>query len=366
MSDEPTIDSPPEGYEGWSEVWKRDLRFRTRRSAPARWIAGLVRRILGPDFARQRDFNVALLEMLGDVRRDVEALRADVQVDLESIRSDVESVAKRVDERIRLAADRNDALIAALDRRQESLSIRLRDVTNPIVRGEAPGAGSRDDFLYRRLEDGLRGGEAEIREALSVYVDLAAEHAPVVDVGCGRGEFLELCRSKGIEARGFDTNERAIADLVARGLRAEVAPIPDCFSPLADASVGSILATHVVEHLPVGPLFSLFAESWRVLRPGGLLMIETPNARSIAVSATEFWRDPTHLAPRHVGALTLIAREIGFAIDDVSTVHPHPAASRIEIGEGHPRDLQEAFDRLNGLLFGDQDLRLVLRKQIED
>jgi len=361
MSDDETIDSPPEGHDGWEEVWRRDLRVQTRRSPLAERLASWVRRLLWPELARQRDYNIAVLEMLADVRRDVAALHTDI----ETIDRDVKSIATEIgrrDERLRIVAARNDALVAAVDRRQEALAVRLRDVTNPVVRREGISEPARDDFVYRRLEDGLRGSESEIREALEPYVERAASAQPAVDVGCGRGEFLAMCAERGIDVRGFDTNERAVADLVTRGLPAALGAVPECLGKIADGSVGSILASHVVEHLPVDALLGLFAAAWRILKPGGLLMIETPNARSLAVGASEFWRDPTHLAPRHVGALTLVAREIGFTIDEVTTVHPHPAESRIELGDGHPRDLVDAFDRINALLFGDQDLRLVLKK----
>jgi O-antigen chain-terminating methyltransferase len=88
-----------------------------------------------------------------------------------------------------------------------------------------------------------------------------------------------------------------------------------------------------VEHLPVDALFALFRESSRVLRSGGLLMIETPNAESILMGASEFWRDPTHIAPRHAAALTVLAREHGFAIDEVRAVHELPEGTKIPILE---------------------------------
>src|SRR5207253_1719068 len=116
-----------------------------------------------------------------------------------------------VRELIPVAARRNDALIAALDQKIESNAARLRDVNNPFI--ERAPEQVRNDVLYRRLEDGLRGSEAEVRDAIAPYVELARSHAPLLDVGCGRGELLRACREAGIEARGFDTNERSIADL---------------------------------------------------------------------------------------------------------------------------------------------------------
>jgi O-antigen chain-terminating methyltransferase len=213
------------------------------------------------------------------------------------------------------------------------------------------------DVVYRRLEDALRG-DVDIAH----YVALAREHQPLLDVGCGRGELLELCRAAGIDAHGFDTNERSIADLRARGLGATLAGVPECFTAIDDHSIGAVAALHVVEHLPVEALFALFREAARVLRPGGLLMIETPNAEALAVSASEFWRDPTHLAPRHPAALTLLGREHGFAVDDVRAIHPFPEGNRFSMSEDDAPTVRALVGALNERLFGGQDLRVILRK----
>ncbi len=365
MADSRFVDTPPAGADAWREVWQDDRRYRPR---PARfeWLFRFVRRMVGranePEAERQKNFNVVLIDLLADLRRDVAALRDDLKADVAALQRDVQrtdealaaDVAK-IRELIPVAARRNDALIAALDQKIESVAARLRDVTNPLVVGGAPPTASANDFLYRRLEDGLRGSEAEVRESVAPYVELAKTHAPLLDVGCGRGELLLACRDASVEARGFDTNERSVADLRARGVDVSLAGVPECFAAIADGSVGIVVAMHVVEHLPVELLFALYRESARVLRPGGLLIVETPNAEALAVTASEFWRDPTHLAPRHPAALVLLGREHGFAVEEVRAVHPFPPAN-LFVGDS---PLVEA---LNERFFGGQDLRLILRK----
>lgn len=359
MSEDRFVDAPPSGAEGWRDVWQNDRRFRPRKSAFGfllRFFQRLLDRTTRGERDRQRDFNLALLDLVGDLRSDVARVRDDLKNDIETVQRDVrvadEALAeelRKIRELIPIAAKRNDSLIAALDQKIETVAVRVRDVTNPVVASSSVAS----DFLYRRLEDGLRG-------AVDVdhYVALAQE--PVIDVGCGRGEFLIACVSGGIAARGFDTNERSVADLVARGIDAAVAGVPGCFANLGDASIGTVVAMHVVEHLPVDALFALFAESSRVLRSGGLLIIETPNAESLAVSASEFWRDPTHLAPRHPAALTLLAREYGFAIDEIRAIHPFPDSNRFVATSEEVRAL---VDSLNERMFGGQDLRLILRRE---
>jgi SAM-dependent methyltransferase len=367
------VDSPPGGAEGWREVWREDLRYRGAKSPLQRlleWVGRLFRRGIGPDLDRQRDFNLAAIDLVDDVRAAAGHVRSDLRGDVERLDADLRETLAReiaaVRDLIPITIRRNDALIEALDQKIETLAVRIRDLTNPLVHrtSEGPPEAAIDpaDFIYRRLEDRLRGSETTVRELLRPYAELARSHATLVDVGCGRGELLELCRAEGIDARGFDTNERSVADLRARGLVADLAAIPVCFSGIAEGSIGSVAAIHVVEHLPLATLTALFREAFRVLVPGGLLMIETPNAESIAMAATDFWRDPSHLAPRHPAALTVLGREHGFALEELRAIHPFPDAKRLVASEGDPASFRTLVDALNERLYGGQDLRIVFRK----
>jgi 2-polyprenyl-3-methyl-5-hydroxy-6-metoxy-1,4-benzoquinol methylase len=359
------VDSPPAGAEAWREVWESDARYRppaSRWEWLLRMFRRVFRRVIAPDTDRQKNFNIALLDVVNDLRREVTAVREDLKHDLTAVQHDVRNAHEalatelaRLRELIPVAAKRNDALIAALDQKIETVAARLRDITTPVL--TADNRQLTTDFVYRRLEDALRG-EVDVDD----YVARARDNQPVLDIGCGRGEFLSACKDAGIEARGFDINERSIADLQKRGLNATVAGIPECFEGVRHGSIGSVLAMHVVEHLPVEHLFALFAQSARVLRPGGLLMIETPNAESIAVSATDFWRDPTHIAPRHPAALTLLAREHGFSIDEVRAIHPLPAGNEVEYSPEDSESVRHLAEIINDRIFGPQDLRLILKR----
>jgi 2-polyprenyl-3-methyl-5-hydroxy-6-metoxy-1,4-benzoquinol methylase len=359
MSDDQRfIDVPPAGPDAWRDVWQSDRRFHPR---PSKWefflrfVRRIVNRASEAEAERQRNFNIALLDLAADLRRDIAAARDDLKRDLAAVQLDVrqadEALAAevaRLRELIPVAARRNDALIAALDQKIETVAVRVRDLTNPVIQSGAYAPHS-EDIIYRRLEDSLRGDVD-----MTHYAALARDHQPLLDIGCGRGELLELCKAAGIEAHGFDTNERSVADLRARGISADLAGVPECFGAVDDASIGSIAALHVVEHLSVGGVFALYREAARVLRPGGLLMIETPNAEALAMTGGDFWRDPTHIAPRHPAALTVLAREHGFAIEELRAIRPFPEANRF------PGDSPLAA-ALNERFFSGQDLRVVLR-----
>ena len=359
------VDSPPAGAEAWREVWESDVRFRPRESRYEWFLRSLrriFRRAVEPDTERQKNFNLSLLGVLNDVRRDMAALREDLKQDLSAVQVDArnsdEALATelgRLRDLIPVAVRRNDALIAALDQKIETVAARLRDITIPILTGDI--RQTKTNYVYRRLEDALRGPVD-----VSAYVERAKDHQPVLDIGFGRGEFLEACSKAGIVARGFDINERSVADLKQKGLDVTLAGIPECFEGIKHGSIGTVVAMHVVEHLPVENLFALFAQAARVLIPGGFFMIETPNAESIAVSASDFWRDPTHLAPRHPAALTILAREHGFSIEEVRAIHPLPEGNTIVAADDDPPSLRQTIEIINTRVFAPQDLRLILRR----
>ena len=357
------VDSPPGGADAWREVWESDARYRSGGGL-FEWVRRFVRRAAAPDLDRQKDFNLAAIDLLRDVRAEIATLREDFKRDVAALQLDMrqadEALAAEVSkarELVTIGAKRNDALIAALDQKIESVAARLRDVVNPAADGLKPVPTVSSDFIYRRLEDALRG-EPDIAD----YLKLAREHQPVLDIGCGRGEFLIACKTGGIDARGFDVNERSVADLKSKGIDVALAGVPQCFEGIPHDSIGSILAIHVVEHLPVDLLFALYANAARVLKRGGLLMIETPNAESLMMSASDFWRDPTHLAPRHPAALTVLAREHGFTIEEIRAIHPMPEGNQLALGEDDSPAVRRLVEVINERVFGPQDLRLILKR----
>jgi O-antigen chain-terminating methyltransferase len=347
MSDGKFIDSPPGNLEGWRRVWQERSQYRGR-TAPAFFhlLDRMYEALFHPRVGQQRDYNIVLADHIRDLRHDLDELRRDYAKDLEELRGEFQKLIPAV-------AGRNDALIAALDQKIEAMASRARDLSVSALRHSepAPKLESRSDFLYRRLEDALRGSPQQIRQSLAPYIELARQNQPVIDVGCGRGEFLELCREEGVEAKGYDSNERSVAELRAKGLNVEVALIPDCIRLSGEGSVGMIFASDVVEHLPFEPLVDFFVESSKALRSTGLLVIETPNAESLRMIAGDFWRDPTHLAPRHVAALTVLGREVGLDVVEAKAVHP-PAAAK-----------SDADDPIAALLGAPLDLRVILSKR---
>ncbi len=163
-----------------------------------------------------------------------------------------------------------------------------------VIGYRANGAGCHD--LYRGFEDVFRGDESFIRDRFRVYLPILRGHAPVLDIGCGRGELLELLRDASIPAQGIDTDAGMVNRCLAKGLVVTQADAIEYLSSVEDDSLGAIVAAQVIEHLPYEALMEFFRLSRARLAPGGLLIAETVNPHSLEAFKT-FWTDLTHRAP---------------------------------------------------------------------
>lgn len=174
------------------------------------------------------------------------------------------------------------------------------------------------DPFYVAFEDHFRGGRELVRQRAEPYLAQVREagagtrEAPVLDVGCGRGEWLELLREHGLHARGIDLNRIFIEICRGHGLDVTEGDAINVLSSMPDNSVGAITSMHLVEHLPFEQLIIMLDEAYRVLFPGGLLLLETPNPENLSVGAHTFYLDPTHRNPIPPAALQWMVQARGF------------------------------------------------------
>jgi len=159
------------------------------------------------------------------------------------------------------------------------------------------------DAMYVSFEDQFRGTREDIKNRQKIYLPCiehvkgGTENAPVLDIGCGRGEWLELLKENGYIAKGLDVNRIMVQKCLETGLNVEEADAIEYVRSQKSNSFGVITGFHIVEHLPLKILISLFDEALRILKPGGLVIFETPNPENIIVGACSFYTDPTHRNP---------------------------------------------------------------------
>jgi 2-polyprenyl-3-methyl-5-hydroxy-6-metoxy-1,4-benzoquinol methylase len=185
----------------------------------------------------------------------------------------------------------------------------------------APTQAPEIDWL--RFADRFRGSEDHVRRSLDVHVPrFKTISGEVLDLGCGRGEFLERMRQEGVAARGVDLSEESVA--ICRGKKLDVvrADLFEHLAGLADASLAGIFCAQVVEHLPPERLPELVRLAHSKLSRDGVIVIETPNPECLAIFATHFFIDPTHTRPIPPALLVFYLEEAGFGLIEVERLSP--------------------------------------------
>jgi SAM-dependent methyltransferase len=218
-----------------------------------------------------------------------------------------------------------------------------------------------DAYKYVGFEDRYRGSPDEIRSRLAAYVPCFEGASDVLDVGCGRGEFLELLRERGIRARGIDVNPEMVDRCRQAGLEVQEADALAYLNTLEDASLGGLLAAQVVEHLRPGYLMRWLEAAAHKLRPGSRIVLETVNPACWAAFFNAYLRDITHAQPLHPDTLKYLLTASGFAQVEIRFTSPYPEPAKLQPVLSPPelspelQDLVSAFnanvEKVNGLLF---------------
>jgi len=217
----------------------------------------------------------------------------------------------------------------------------------------------RSDF-YRAFEERHRGSRDQIKNRLRFYLPFVdalrcqRQDLLVADLGCGRGEWLELLREQGLSGLGVDLDDQMLAACRERDLRVETADALAWLADQPDESCDIVSAFHLVEHLPFDSLEQLVGHGLRVLRPAGLLILETPNPENIVVGTANFYLDPTHQRPLPPPLLAFLPEFHGFARTKIVRLQ-----ESIELASGRAPTL---FDVLGG---ASPDYAVIAQKQGE-
>ena len=217
------------------------------------------------------------------------------------------------------------------------------------------------DAFYVSFEDQFRGTRADIKERASVYlpaINLAkagTETTPILDIGCGRGEWLEFLKENELHAQGVDVNHVMVSQCAELGLEVINGDAIDYLRTIKSNSLGAVTGMHIIEHIPFKRLIALFDEVLRVLKPGGVAIFETPNPENLIVGACNFYYDPTHLNPLPPEPMRFVLEARGFGSIEIMRLHPNSDAM---IKEGSAQ-VQAA---INEMMFGPQDYALVAYK----
>jgi SAM-dependent methyltransferase len=283
--------------------------------------------------------------------REQDELRERHAAELQALKAQVE---KQIDDLIeRLQKSRMDIA------QQETRLSRLLEgtVSTPVQQPQHPEQDHLLDSLYFSLEDVLRGTPEQIKEEVKIYLPVlqdAGISSDILDVGCGRGEWLQVLREAGLQARGIDTNRILVQQCKDLSLDVEEREALEFLGSLADGSLNAVTAFHFAEHLPLETLVKFLDEAGRALKPGGLIILETPNPENLLVGSCNFYLDPTHKNPIPVPTLKLLLEARGFRCEEVLKLHAVESA-KIEVKD-------QLTSHLNHFLYGPMNYAVVARK----
>jgi 2-polyprenyl-3-methyl-5-hydroxy-6-metoxy-1,4-benzoquinol methylase len=214
------------------------------------------------------------------------------------------------------------------------------------------------DALYVGLEDQFRGSREEIKERQRIYLPilkeakLGSKKMPILDVGCGRGEWLELLKEQNLKAQGVDVNRVLTENCREQGLDVIEQDVIVHLGSLPDASLGAVTGFHIIEHLPFEVVVKLIDEIVRVLRPGGVAILETPNPENVLVGSHTFYLDPTHRNPLPSAVIKFIVEARGLCRVEVMNLHSSDAYRVEDAG-------LEITKRFNEYFYGPQDYAVI-------
>lgn len=243
------------------------------------------------------------------------------------------------------------AQIALLQRATHMLKRRLAEPTADPLPAAAPssdapatrGTESIDDYKYVGFEDQFRGSDESVGAKLAEYVPIFTGASDVLDLGCGRGEFLQALQGAGVGARGVDTNAEMVAVARERGLDVTRGDALGYVAALPDESIGGIIAAQVVEHLEPSYLMRLLEAASRTLRPGAPIVLETINPACWYAFFSSYIRDLTHVRPVHPETLQYLVRASGF--DRVEIRYRAPLPDHVKLKNIQlPDDIRRSID----------------------
>jgi SAM-dependent methyltransferase len=232
--------------------------------------------------------------------------------------------------------------------------------------GAAPGAAPRFGHRYVAFEDQFRGSAEATGDKQAAYVQIFEGASDVLDVGCGRGEFLALLQANGISARGVDLNDAMVGFCRDQGLDASHGDALTYLKQLPEASLGGLFAAQVVEHMQPGYLAEFIDEAFARLRPGAPIILETINPACWFAFFESYLRDITHEQPLHPETLSFLLSATGFQHVHVQYMAPYPDAHKLKkvVDLPDPATIALNFnvDKLNSLLFTYLDYALIARR----
>jgi len=249
---------------------------------------------------------------------------------------------------------------------------RLDRAASPTQGEASDKAGGAIGFDTLRFAESLRGSPEEVSRHQARYLAFLVGQQNILDAGCGRGEFLELLRERGIGAYGVDCDEMMVRYCHERGLDVRREDLLDHLDGLSDNSLGGVVAFQVIEHLDFVSFFQMLRLAARKIRPQGVIILETVNPTCLTTFSGAFYADPTHHHPLHPEAVRRMVEIVGFGEVKIEYINPIEESDKLkllptdQVSDPNMRRLIEVLNqnlrRINSLLYNYADYAIIGQK----
>ena len=309
------------------------------------------------------DLNNALGQLGSGLERKADRQELEVGLDSKAEKEQIEPIKNEIREILRQTRDHKLNIIDQQRRLKLLLEEARKRLPEPLSTGQIKKMVKEEDHLldaaYVSFEDQFRGTREDIKERQKIYLPYirksgaGEKKSPLLDIGCGRGEWLEVLEEEEFVAQGIDINSVLVEECRGRGSEVVEGDAIEYLRSLTDASIGAVTGFHIIEHLPFGLLVALLDETVRILKSGGVAIFETPNPENILVSAFKYYFDPTHRNPLPPGMIKFLVESRGLCQVEVLRLHPDEPSSRLQ------DDGSEIVERFNEYFYGPQDYAVV-------
>jgi SAM-dependent methyltransferase len=347
-------------------------------------VKRVLQQLLTPIFERQSAYNAVNARLVASLYERVERMEERVASALDTLQAEekafLDALRETITGQLEVLAQQQATSLQALQmevasqsrerRAQERHLTRLLDevrqhLSDPLSQDREllqtftrPEKRPMDAFLAA-FDEQFRGTRTHIKDQLRVYLTPLVEAKigtsanPIVDLGCGRGEWLELLQEEGLQGKGVERNHVLVEECRQARLDVVEGDMLTYLCALPNSSIGGVTGFHIIEHLPFEVLLDVFDETVRVLQSGGVAIFETPNPQNVLVSTLGFYSDPSHHTPLPSTLLKCIAELKGLQRIELLQLHPFPEAHKVQEAG------LEIAKRFNELFYGPQDYALV-------
>lgn len=314
---------------------------------------------------RQRDFDIQTKKLI-ILKDEIDQLNTRFddhkEVIFNKMRDEINTVENKID-----SLELNFIRTAVQKSKTELVSNNITQLnTDNIPLKGKEASDTYNDIDYFNFENHFRGPRGLIKKNLEIYTEYFINKGQVVDLGCGRGEFLELMKENNIPAIGVDFYKEFVDFCNFKGLQAIEDDAIKYLNKLDDNSVGGIFSAQLIEHLQTNQLIRLCIESYKKLKRGGYLILETPNPTSLSIYTNAFYIDPSHVKPVHPKTLEYFLNQAGFKEIQVIFTEQSKVGYRLPLlnGEGisNLNEFNDGINCISDIIFGSQDYAIIAQK----